>query len=89
MNAESLDEQSPEQWTCFHKFQNVLNIDDIRDIKMIETFYGKIYFVVNEKHVLTKNRFMMSENKRYLSNTEKGEGAHMNWAHSDLMKEDE
>jgi len=47
MTAHRLDSYSSERWTCIHKFANLININEIRSIKMCESYFGKIILVMN------------------------------------------
>ena len=54
INLDSLDSIQDESWTLIHKFENILNISPIFTIKMEESYYGKLMFIVNNKYFVSK-----------------------------------
>ena len=83
MNSESLATYSKEQWTCIHKFENVLSLENIKSVKMVETYYNKLIFIVDNEYVLSKSRFLM-EQSSHVFNDSTPVGQHMNWAHEEF-----
>lgn len=68
INMESLDSIQDESWTLIHKFDNVLNLKSINSIKMEESYYGKLLFVINNKFFLNKTRFTTDIDDSILQN---------------------
>ena len=58
INTEHLDSYQDEAWTMIHKFDGVLNLDVIKSVKMVESYYGQLMFIINKKYFLSRNRFL-------------------------------
>lgn len=50
INTEHLDTIQDEAWTLIHKFDNVLNLVKIKSVKINESYYGKLLFIINNKY---------------------------------------
>ena len=74
INTESLDSIQEESWTLIHKFDNVLKLDKIKSIKMQESYYGKLLFIINNKYFLSKTRFTADVDDTILGNRFANEG---------------
>ena len=57
-NTEHLDSFQDEAWTLIHRFDEVLNLDVIKSVKMVESYYGQLMFIINKKYFLSRNRFL-------------------------------
>jgi len=62
INTESLDSIQEEAWTLIHKFENVLGLNEIKSVKVQESYYGKILFVIDNKYFFSKTRFLTQAN---------------------------
>ena len=58
INLEYLDSLQDECWTLIHKFDNILNISNITSMKMEESYYGKLLFIINNKYFLSRSKFL-------------------------------
>jgi hypothetical protein len=58
MNTEHLDSYQDEAWTLIHTFDDVLNLNNIKSVKMLESYYGKLLFIINNKYFLSRSRFL-------------------------------
>jgi hypothetical protein len=68
INMESLDSIQDESWTLIHKFDNVLNLQSIKSIKLEESYFGKLLFIINNKFFLNKTRFTTDIDDTVLQN---------------------
>ena len=58
INLEYLDSLQEECWTLIHKFDNILNISNITSMKMEESYYGKLLFIINNKYFLSRSKLL-------------------------------
>jgi len=59
INTEHLDSIEDEAWAMIHKFDNVLKLDNIKSVKIEESYYGKLLFIINNKYFLNKDKFLV------------------------------
>lgn len=78
MTAHWLDSYSSERWSCIHKFSNLLNIQEIWSVKIYESYFGKVFVVLNHWHIKFFNTFEMSSDDHLFKKSESITQA-MNW----------
>lgn len=75
INSEHLDSVQDEAWTLIHRFDNILNLRSIKSVKMQESYYGKLLFIINNKYFLTRSRFFTDVNDQDMGETELNMGS--------------
>lgn len=68
INTEYLDSLQDEFWTLIHRFDDVLNLTSVKSVKMEESYYGKLLFIINNKYFLSKSRFLTDVDANLLEN---------------------
>ena len=58
INAEHLDSVQDETWTLIHRFDKVLNLSSVKSVKIEESYYGRLMFILNNKYFASKSRFL-------------------------------
>lgn len=85
MTAHRLDSYNSERWTCIHKFSSLLDIREIRSVKMYESYHGKVILLVNHRHIKVKDKFEMNLDDPIFKKSDVISQA-MNWTEPNTLK---